>query len=177
MAGRRSAGRQPLLLGLLLSVAAVHLVVCPYTKVEESFNLQAAHDLLFHRLAVDKVRCCRHDRPAAPLALQCPPLTALPLQFDHLEFPGVVPRTFLGPLLLAVLASPVVSVLSLLEVSKFYSQLVGKGLELGGAAHGVGPRCLWAWLLPSGPSVWERLSLWGPGHGRAGPWPPPRSLG
>ncbi|KIW92019.1 uncharacterized protein Z519_07001 [Cladophialophora bantiana CBS 173.52] len=67
-----------------------HLYVSPYTKVEESFNVQAAHDILKYGIPT-------HNANFRFRAL-----------YDHMTFPGAVPRTFIGAIVLAAIAKPMV---------------------------------------------------------------------
>ncbi|KFA48509.1 hypothetical protein S40293_00288 [Stachybotrys chartarum IBT 40293] len=76
---------------LLILIPLIHLVVAPHTKVEESFNLQAAHDILVYGTPVVDVG------------------GRLGATYDHFTFPGAVPRTFVGPVVLAGLSQPLVA--------------------------------------------------------------------
>ncbi|XP_056842568.1 dol-P-Man:Man(7)GlcNAc(2)-PP-Dol alpha-1,6-mannosyltransferase-like [Raphanus sativus] len=89
---------------ILGAIAAIYVLMAPYTKVEESFNVQSMHDILFHRHRLDS--------------------------YDHLEFPGVVPRTFIGAFIVSFFASPLVSIITCLGFPKIYS-LVAARLVLG----------------------------------------------
>ena len=74
-------------LAALILTSVVDLSICPYSKVEESFNLQATHDIFYHGMS-----------PALSAAWST--RTGGDLPYDHLQYPGVVPRTFTGPLIL-----------------------------------------------------------------------------
>ena len=99
-------------LALAFTVLA-HVAAAPFTKVEESFGMQAAHDLLFHGVAsVDA--------------------------FDHVAFPGVVPRSFAGPAATAVLAAPFVMALRVTHLSKLAA---GVAVRCALASLGVASLC------------------------------------
>jgi hypothetical protein len=140
---------------LLLASTILHALLAPFTKVEESFHLQATHDLLFH---------------GRQLAL-----------YDHLEFPGVVPRSFAGSLLLAAVSSPFALALKRLDAPKLLVLLVVRcvlaclltasfarfrravrSLETGRRTGVNAPVHSWTarWAPPSGPpSCFSRVRL------------------
>lgn len=82
---------------LLLGIMLGYCILCPYTKVEESFYMQGVHDLLNFGISLEK--------------------------FDHFEFPGVVPRSFIGPLLLSAFVAPFHAIIQLCNGTQFSSQV------------------------------------------------------
>ncbi|KAI1461724.1 glycosyltransferase family 22 protein [Annulohypoxylon moriforme] len=95
---------------ILLSLAIpalilTHLLVAPYTKVEESFNIQATHDILVYGTPTTNI----YER--------------LSSRYDHFDFPGAVPRTFIGSVLLAGIGQPIIAL-----VGFQYAQLIVRGL-------------------------------------------------
>ena len=79
---------------LIPTFILIHLFVSPYTKVEESFNIQAIHDILIHGIPFENA-----DQ-------------FFTANYDHISFPGSVPRTFVGALLLSGLSRPSIGFLS-----------------------------------------------------------------
>ncbi|CDK25816.1 unnamed protein product [Kuraishia capsulata CBS 1993] len=79
---------------------STYLVLAPYSKVEESFSLQAVYDMLNHGYA--------------DLEL-----------YDHKTFEGAVPRSFFGPLLISVIVKPIKPLLD-----KYYPDPTELNLQL-----------------------------------------------
>ncbi|EGC41362.1 alpha-1,6 mannosyltransferase [Histoplasma capsulatum var. duboisii H88] len=76
------------LLSLIPGLILLHLYVSPYTKVEESFNIQAIHDISTYGIPTKNAK------------------NRFRTQYDHFSFPGAVPRTFVGALIVAGIAKP-----------------------------------------------------------------------
>lgn len=89
---------------LIPTFILIHLFASPYTKVEESFNIQAIHDILIHGIPNEN-----YDQ-------------FFTANYDHVSFPGSVPRTFVGALLLSGLSRPWVRFIS----SPVQLQLLGE---------------------------------------------------
>ncbi|KAF9450061.1 glycosyltransferase family 22 protein [Macrolepiota fuliginosa MF-IS2] len=70
-----------------------YVLLAPYTKVEESFNIQATHDILTHGVSIDQLK-----------------------NFDHFVFSGPVPRTFIGSTFLAWTSYPFINVAAYLNL-------------------------------------------------------------
>lgn len=87
------------------ALIVVHLLVAPYTKVEESFNIQATHDILVYGTPTSNI----YER--------------LSSRYDHFDFPGAVPRTFIGPVLLAGISQPIIAL-----VGFQHAQLIVRGV-------------------------------------------------
>ena len=66
----------------------IHLLAAPYTKVEESFNIQAIHDISSYGIPLKNISASLHQN------------------YDHFDFPGAVPRTFVGALNIVALTKP-----------------------------------------------------------------------
>jgi alpha-1,6-mannosyltransferase len=101
---------------LLLSIV-LHVLLAPYTKVEESFNLQATHDALYHGFNLSAVSTTCPSHSSTPVQIP---------QYDHQQFPGVVPRTFLGSLALAAATWPLKQLISVFGGDKLAVQTAGE---------------------------------------------------
>ncbi|KAM0278029.1 hypothetical protein ACHAQH_005398 [Verticillium albo-atrum] len=78
---------------LIPATILFHLFAAPYTKVEESFTIQATHDILVYGTPTKDINA------------------RFNAVYDHFSFPGAVPRSFVGPVLLAGISQPIVTVL------------------------------------------------------------------
>ncbi|EGF98578.1 family 22 glycosyltransferase [Melampsora larici-populina 98AG31] len=84
-------------------ITQLQLLIHPFTKVEESFNLHGIYDYLFQST-----------------------WSTWAHQGDHLTFTGPIPRTFLGSIIVGFISSPIISIFKTLGFlnSKYGQHLV-----------------------------------------------------
>lgn len=101
------------LLGFALpALIFLHLLVAPYTKVEESFHVQATHDILVYGFPANALEVDRTN-------------------YDHFAFPGAVPRTAIGAAILAKLSRPIIALSNAINPPG----MAGSGLYTNGTNH------------------------------------------
>lgn len=100
---------------MIPSLVLIHLLLAPYTKVEESFNIQAIHDFLSTSLNI--------GRPKS--------------SFDHFEFSGAVPRTALGAYLIAIITTLVEGLGKVVRLESLVREDGGEGYVLQIIARGT----------------------------------------
>ena len=127
----------------------MHLLVAPYSKVEESFNLQAIHDILHYGI---------------PYPWSSEAAAVLKAEYDHFSFPGAVPRSFVGAAVIAGFSKPFIALTRgvvneqvigvfficrllppLLLSSSYYSKRCVGDVELAGSyvICTSSPECFW----------------------------------
>ncbi|KAF1355003.1 Alg9-like mannosyltransferase family-domain-containing protein [Delphinella strobiligena] len=111
MANRSSIVIDTALACLITVLVQIHHLAAPYTKVEESFNVQAIHDILNH---------------GVPLTQNVVPF--FEANYDHFTFPGPVPRTFVGSVILSGLVSPLKLILGDGRYGQALYQPIARGL-------------------------------------------------
>ena len=122
------------------------VIFTPYTKVEESFNLQATHDFLYigfprvYQYIYQAIKDIHadlvnyhpviHTVTTEYLHLDCLPFPEPEFnltfdRWDHQDFPGVVYRSFVGPFFISLLTLPFTFV-SFISRDKFHLQLISR---------------------------------------------------
>ena len=104
----------------LVGVCIFSLLQCPHSKVEESFNLQATHDLYYYGLGPAIKAYMSGDKSGLDV-------------YDHLRFPGVVPRTFLGPLFISIVLNIItypIKIILDIELDPLTTQTLARGVLL-----------------------------------------------